>query len=87
MNKIWTDDAWDDYMYWYTHDKKTTARIHKLIKSIDRDAFDGMGKPEPLKYNYQGFWSVRIDAQNRLVYKVEKGNLYIVSCRYHYDRF
>ncbi len=85
MIKVWTDEAWDDYMYWYTHDKKITVRIHKLIKSIDRDAFDGIGKPEPLKYNYQGFWSVRIDAVNRLVYKVEKGSLYIVSCRYHYD--
>ncbi len=85
MTKIWSDEAWDDYMYWHTQDKKTVNRINKLIKSIDRNAFDGIGKPEPLKYDYQGFWSVRIDKTNRLVYRIEDGELYIVSCRYHYD--
>ncbi len=85
MTKIWSDEAWDDYMYWHTQDKKTVNRINRLIKSIDRNAFDGIGKPEPLKYNYQGFWSVRIDETNRLVYRIENGELYIVSCRYHYD--
>lgn len=85
MTKIWSDEAWDDYMYWHTQDKKTVNRINKLIKSIDRNAFDGIGKPEPLKHNYQGFWSVRIDETNRLVYRIENGELYIVSCRYHYD--
>ena len=85
MTKIWSDEAWDDYMYWHTQDKKTVNRINKLIKSIDRNAFEGIGKPEPLKYDYQGFWSVRIDETNRLVYKIEDGELYIVSCRYHYN--
>lgn len=85
MTKIWSDEAWDDYMYWHTQDRKTVNRINKLIKSIDRNAFDGIGKPEPLKHNYQGFWSVRIDETNRLVYRIENGELYIVSCRYHYD--
>lgn len=85
MTKIWSDEAWDDYMYWHTQDKKTVNRINRLIKSIDRNAFDGIGKPEPLKYNYQGFWSVRIDETNRLVYRIENEELYIVSCRYHYD--
>lgn len=85
MTKIWSDEAWDDYMYWHTQDRKTVNRINRLIKSIDRNAFDGIGKPEPLKYDYQGFWSVRIDETNRLVYRVENGELYIVSCRYHYD--
>ncbi len=85
MTKIWSDEAWDDYMYWHTQDKKTVNRINRLIKSIDRNAFDGIGKPEPLKYDYQGFWSVRIDETNRLVYRIENGELYIVSCRYHYD--
>lgn len=68
MNKIWTDEAWDDYMYWYNQDKKTIKRINALIKDIDRDQFDGIGKPEPLKYDYSGFWSRRIDEVNRLVY-------------------
>ncbi len=85
MTKIWSDEAWDDYMYWHTQDKKTVNRINRLIKSIDRNAFEGIGKPEPLKYDYQGFWSVRIDETNRLVYKIEDGELYIVSCRYHYN--
>lgn len=85
MTKIWSDEAWDDYMYWHTQDRKTVNRINKLIKSIDRNTFDGIGKPEPLKYDYQGFWSVRIDETNRLVYRIENGELYIVSCRYHYD--
>lgn len=85
MTKIWSDEAWDDYMYWHTQDRKTVNRINRLIKSIDRNTFDGIGKPEPLKYDYQGFWSVRIDQTNRLVYRIENGELYIVSCRYHYD--
>ena len=85
MIKVWSDEAWDDYMYRNTQDKKTLNRINRLIKSIDRNAFDGIGRPEPLKYQYQGFWSVRIDETNRLVYKIEDNKLYIVSCRYHYE--
>ncbi len=85
MNKVWTDDAWEDYVYWQKQDKRTVDRINKLIKSIDRNKFDSIGKPEPLKYDMQGYWSVRIDKENRLVYKIENENLYIVACRYHYD--
>ncbi len=84
MNKIWTDEAWEDYLYWQKQDRKTLNRINKLIKSIDRNSFDSIGKPEPLKYSYQGYWSVRIDEANRFVYKIEDGNLWIFSCRYHY---
>ena len=57
MNKLWTDEAWDDYMYQFGEDKKTIKRIHALIKAIDCNPFEGIGKPESLKYNYQGFWS------------------------------
>lgn len=85
MNKVWTDTAWDDYMYWYGQDKKTVKRINMLINDIDRDPFEGIGKPEPLKYNYQGCWSRRIDEVNRLVYQIKDGNIYIISCRYHYE--
>lgn len=85
MNKVWTDDAWEDYIYWQKQDKKTLERINKLIKSIDRNSFDSIGKPEPMKYDMQGYWSVRIDKENRLVYKVEDDNLYIVGCRHHYN--
>lgn len=85
MNKIWTDDAWDDYIYWSTQDKKTLKRINQLIKDIDRNGYDGTGKSEPLKYNLQGFWSRRIDDTNRLVYKIENGNIVILHCRGHYE--
>lgn len=85
MNKIWTDAAWDDYMYWHGQDKKTVKRINMLINDIDRNPFDGIGKPEPLKHNYQGYWSRRIDEVNRLVYQINDGNIYIFSCRYHYE--
>lgn len=85
MNKVFTDEAWDDYMYWHSQDKKTLKRINALIKDIDRNPFDGIGKPEPLKYQLQGLWSRRIDDVNRLVYKIENKEICIISCRYHYD--
>lgn len=85
MNKIWTDDAWEDYLYWSTQDKKTLKRINQLIKDIDRNGYDGIGKPEPLKYDFQGFWSRRIDDTNRLVYKIENDNIVILHCRGHYE--
>lgn len=81
----WTDDAWDDYVYWQTQDKKTLRRINALIKDCLRSPFDGIGKPEPLKYNLSGYWSRRIDDTNRLVYRVDDDGLIIISCRYHYD--
>ena len=85
MNKLWTDDAWNDYLYWSTQDKKTLKRINQLLKDIDRNQFDGIGKPEPLKYEFQGFWSRRIDDNNRLIYKIENDNIIILHCRGHYE--
>lgn len=85
MLKIWTDEAWDDYVYWQTQDRKTLKRINLLIKDIERNPFDGIGKAEPLKYNLSSYWSRRIDDTNRLVYQVEDGKLYIISCRFHYE--
>jgi toxin YoeB len=85
MKKIWFDEAWDDYLYWQTQDKKTLKRINALIQDIERSGFDtGTGKPEPLKGNLSGLWSRRIDETNRLVYRMENGMLQIVSCRGHY---
>lgn len=81
----WTDDAWDDYVYWQTQDKKTLRRINALIKDCLRSPFHGIGKPEPLKYNLSGYWSRRIDDTNRLVYRFDDDNLIIISCRYHYE--
>ncbi len=82
----WTKEAWSDYTYWQTQDKKTLKRINKLILDTQRSAFDGIGKPEPLKENLAGFWSRRIDDTNRLVYIVEDNQLTIISCRYHYGK-
>lgn len=81
----WFEEAWDDYIYWQSQDKKTLKRINLLIKDILRQPFEGIGKPEPLKYNMSGCWSRRIDETNRLVYRYENDNLYIISCRYHYE--
>ncbi len=80
----WTDDAWDDYLYWQTQDKKTLKRINKLINDVKRSPFEGIGKPERLKESLSGFWSRRIDDTNRLVYAVDDQAITIISCRYHY---
>ncbi|MEQ9548966.1 MAG: Txe/YoeB family addiction module toxin [Coleofasciculus sp. G3-WIS-01] len=80
----WTDEAWEDYLYWQNQDKKTLKRINKLIKATKSIPFEGIGKPEPLKENLSGFWSRRIDDNNRLVYAVDDNYLTIISCRYHY---
>ncbi len=80
----WTDEAWNDYLYWQTQDKKTLKRINKLINDVKRSPFEGIGKPEPLKENLSGFWSRRIDDTNRLVYVVDEQAITIISCRYHY---
>ncbi|WP_434341116.1 Txe/YoeB family addiction module toxin [Motilimonas cestriensis] len=80
----WTDDAWDDYLYWQTQDKKTLKRINKLINDVKRSPFEGIGKPEPLKESLSGFWSRRIDDTNRLVYAVDDQAITILACRYHY---
>lgn len=80
----WTDEAWADYVYWQSQDKKTLKRINRLIKETKRSPFAGIGKPEPLRENLSGFWSRRIDETNRLVYAVDDNYLTIISCRYHY---
>ena len=80
----WTDEAWKDYIFRQTQDKKTLKRVNKLIEAARRHPFEGIGKPEPLKENLSGFWSRRIDDTNRLVYAVNNEFLTIISCRYHY---
>ena len=84
MNKVWTDEAWEDYIYWQTQDKKTLRRINQLLLDIDRNGYEGIGKPEPLKHDYQCFWSRRIDEVNRLIYRIESGQIEIAQCRAHY---
>ena len=81
----WDYDAWQDYVYWQTQDKKTLKRINMLIKDIGRNPFDGIGKPEPLKGELSGFWSRRIDNEHRLIYVVEKDAVLIIACKGHYN--
>lgn len=84
MNKVWHDAAWDEYVRWQTQDKKTLKRINIILKDIDRNPFDGIGKPEALKGNLHGYWSRRIDETNRIVYKVETDQIIILQCGRHY---
>ena len=81
----WTDEAWKDYIYWQSQNKKTLKRINKLIKEAKNQHSEGIGKPEPLKENLSGFWSRRIDDTHRLVYAVDDDYFTIISCRYHYQ--
>ena len=82
----WTDAAWEDYLYWQNDDRKTLRRINALIKDIERNGnLNGIGKPEPLQYDLQGYFSRRIDEKNRLVYVADKTGLTIISCRFHYE--
>jgi toxin YoeB len=86
MNRklAWTEEAWKDYIYWQTQNKKTLKRINKLINDTMKQPFEGIGKPEPLRENLSGFWSRRIDDTNRLVYAADDDYITIISCRYHY---
>ena len=86
LSKIsWTSAAWSDYVYWQGQDKKTLKRINTLIKDTLRNPKDGVGKPEELRESLSGFWSRRIDDTHRLVYAIEKHQIVIVACRYHYE--
>ena len=85
MNKIWFDKEWNDYLYWQSQDKKTLKRINQLVRDVERNPFNGIGKPEPLKGELSGFWSRRIDNINRLVYRINGDILEILSCKGHYE--
>jgi toxin YoeB len=81
---VWTQAAWNDYLYWQDQDRKTLRRINQLIRDALRSPFAGIGKPEPLREHLAGFWSRRIDDANRLVYVATDDDLVIIACRYHY---
>ena len=85
MIKAWTEEAWEDFEYWLKQDKKILKRILLLLKDIDRNGNEGIGKPEPLSGNLAGFWSRRINDKDRLIYKIDEKNIYILACRYHYS--
>lgn len=86
MNKIFSDNAWEEYTSWLTEDRKILKRINELIKDIERNGHKGLGKPEPLKHNFTGYWSRRITDEHRLIYSIDENNVNIISCRYHYKK-
>ena len=85
MKLVWDEDAWDDYLYWQTQDRKILKRINSLLTDIQRNGNDGIGKPEALKHGFHGFWSRRITDEHRLVYKITSTEILIAQCRFHYD--
>lgn len=86
MGLIFSKNSWEDYISWQTEDKKMLKKINELIKDIQRSPHEGLGKPEPLKYDLTGLWSRRIDREHRLVYQVSGEDILIFSCRFHYDK-
>ena len=84
MNLVFTENGWDDYLYWQKQDAKKIERINDLLKDISRQPYKGIGKPEPLRGNLSGWWSRRIDTEHRLVYRVEANQVIVLQCRYHY---
>lgn len=84
MNLLFTDEAWDDYLYWQANDKQILRKINQLIKEIQRNPFIGTGKPEPLKHSLQGCWSRRINSEHRLIYEIDGNVIKIMACRFHY---
>lgn len=84
MRLVFAEEGWDDYLYWQENDKKTLKRINELIKAIKRAPFEGIGDPEPLRFNWSGFWSRRISREHRLIYAVKNDQILIAQCRYYY---
>ncbi len=85
MNKAFTDIGWEDYLYWQTEDRKTLLKINTLLKDIERNGNEGIGKPEPLTGDLSGSWSRRINQKDRLIYALGIDQIIIIACRYHYD--
>jgi toxin YoeB len=84
MEVVFIDQGWEDYLYWQIHDKKILKKINTLLRDINRDPFNGMGSPEPLKHDLAGYWSRRITLEHRLVYRMLAGQIRVIQCRYHY---
>lgn len=85
MKFVFTELSWEDYLFWQKNDKQKLKRINELLKDISRNPYEGIGKPEPLKFNYAGFCSRRIDEEDRLIYRVVDDEIQIAKCRFHYD--
>ncbi len=85
MKFVFTEQSWEDYLFWQKNDKQKLKRINELLKDISRSPYEGTGKPEALRFNYAGFWSGRIDEEHRLIYRVVEDEIQIAKCRFHYD--
>ena len=85
MKFVFTELSWEDYLFWQENDKQKQKRINDLLKDISHNPYEDNGKPEPLKFNYAGFWSRRIDEEHRLIYRVVDDEIQIAKCRFHYD--
>ncbi|MCL2096532.1 MAG: Txe/YoeB family addiction module toxin, partial [Oscillospiraceae bacterium] len=81
-----SDEAWNDYLGWQRENKKILNKINNLLKDIERHPFEGIGKPEPLKYDLAGYWSRQINDEHRLVYEIQNNSIYIARCKYHYNK-
>ncbi len=84
MNKVFSDNAWEDYLYWVGNDRKILKKINELFRNIERSGHSGIGKPEPLRYDLEGFWSRRITEEHRLIYSIQDDCIYIARCGKHY---
>jgi len=85
MKYVFVNESWEDYLFWQQTNKKIVLKINLLLKDISRNPFSGIGKPEPLKHKYKGFWSRRIDGEHRLIYQIKDDEIHIAKCRFHYD--
>lgn len=85
MKYVFVEESWEDYLYWQKTNKNHVRKINRLLKEISRTPFSGLGKPEPLKHKYKGFWSRRIDGEHRLIYAIKEDEILIAKCRFHYD--
>lgn len=85
MKLIFVDESWEDYLYWQQTDRKVLSKINDLLQDISRNPYSGLGKPEPLKYKYQGYWFRRINDEHRLIYRVKDDEIHLAKCRFHYD--
>ena len=85
MVYVFVEESWEDYLYWQKTDKRKVKKINDLLKDISRTPFEGLGKREPLKHKYAGFWSRRIDGEHRLIYRIDENQIQIAKCRHHYD--
>ena len=85
MNKVFSDLAWEEYLYWQLNDRKLLKKTNDLLKDIERNGNEGLGKPEPLRHELEGLWSRRISPEHRLIYKFDEENIYILKCKTHYE--